>query len=173
MSFKEIIFFRIPQQYQYHIKGRIQRRKKVSYKDLTINPSFLLPKYEALKLKEKINKGTNFNSFSFFDTKINLCESIDWCKDYKNNKSSTLQYYAKYNRQDFEKVGDIKYVFEPSRFYFLPFLALYHLAHKDKESIRIIEKVLNDWHKQNPFLHSIHWTSGIEVGIRSIILKLL
>ena len=168
MSFKEIIFFRIPQQFQFLIKGKIQRKTYLDPKTITLNPNLLAPKYNPSQLQEYLSEDLNLNSFSFFNSKIELEDKVNWCKDYNNNRSITSKYYTKYKRQNFNEVGDIKYVFEPSRFYFLPFLSLYHIAYNDEKSIKIIEQVLSDWSDQNPFLESIHWTSGIEVGIRSI-----
>lgn len=168
MSFKEVIFFRIPQQLQQIVFGRIQQKQYFKATTIQINHNFVVPNYSVKESQKIINKSENIFSFNFFQTKIDLSKNIDWLKDYKNDITSTHTYYAKINRQNFEQFGDIKYVCELSRFYFLPFLALHHTAHDDKSSISVIETTLKDWINQNPYLNSIHWTSGIEIGIRSV-----
>lgn len=168
MSLKEIIFFRIPQQYQFKIKGKIQKRKNYNTDSITLNPKYSLQDYNHLSIQGHIDINLEIYKFSFFNVEIDLEHPIDWCKDYKNNKSVKNRYYSNYDKQDFDEVGDIKYVFEPSRFYFLPFVALYGASNEDQKSTKVIYNILKDWSAQNPFLNSIHWTSGIEVAIRSI-----
>jgi hypothetical protein len=168
MSFKEIFLFRIPQQFQYLISGRIQKLIKVSPKNIELNPDFIKTTYNLHNKFDLLIDIENQSIYNFFDKSLDLNQPIDWCKDYKNNVLVHKKYYAAYDKQNFNEVGDIKYVFEPSRFYFLPFLALDYSINDDNESLEKINRILREWKDQNPFLNSIHWTSGIEVGIRSI-----
>ena len=62
----------------------------------------------------------------------------------------------------------MKFVAELSRFEFLPFLAFDVIVDDNSNNIKLLEKIVIDWNNQNPFLKSIHWTSGIEIGIRSV-----
>ncbi|MDC9724098.1 MAG: alginate lyase family protein [Urechidicola sp.] len=168
MNFRELFFFRIPQQFQYNFFGFFQKNKQIYSKTVSINSVFIGPKYSLSKLKSLIKESENIFEFSYYQTKFYLSQKADWLKDYKNDITSSQKYYGKINRQNFEEFGDVKYVCEPSRFYFLPFLALYHVAYDDERSIAVIETILKDWTTQNPYLKTIHWTSGIEVGIRSV-----
>ena len=168
MSFKEIFFFRIPQQIQYKFFGKIQKYTVFNSKGININPKFEVNKYSELTVNNLISGNENVNKYEFFQSKIDLSENINWLKDYKNNITSSEKYYANIKRQNYSEFGDVKYVCEPSRFYFLPFLALYNYYSKGEEQVILIERILNDWINQNPYLRTIHWTSGIEIGIRSI-----
>lgn len=169
MSFKEIIFFRLPQQFQYLIKGRIHQNINFNKKHISINNAFLRPQYSKESLKLIIPEHIKISEYNFFSTLINLDDGeLSWLKDFKNDIKSSPKYYADIDRQEFDKIGDVKFICEPSRFHFLPFLSLYHGLNNDRYSIKIIEKTINDWNNQNPYLNTVHWTSGIEVGIRSV-----
>lgn len=168
MSPKEVIFFRLPQQLQLKIFGRFQKNIKFNTSLLEVNPNFKTATYSKESLEVFIDDKAEIFDFKFFDCSIDLSKPINWLKDYKNQIESKTLYYGKIDRQNFNLVGDIKYVCEPSRFYFLPFLAFKAIQTKDQKFLEIIKTILKDWSNQNPYLKSIHWTSGIEVGIRSV-----
>lgn len=168
MSFKEIIFFRMSQQFQYLFLGKRHQNIKFTSENINVNKNIKRNNYSKLGVEKFINKDFNEDEYSFFDIKINVFKPIKWLKDYKNNIESTKCYYAKINKQEFKTYGDIKYVFEPSRFYFLPFLAIYAIDKCNEKHLNVIQDILVSWDKANPYLNSIHWTSGIEVAIRSI-----
>lgn len=169
MSLTEVILFRLPQQVQYNFFGRLQKIKKFKASKIKINKYFKQNNYSHSNSLKILNKFNNNTRFSFFKCDLDLTTSINWLKDYKNNKTSKQEYYGNIDRQNFNKIGDIKYIFEPSRFYFLPFLALKATTlNKNQEYIKLIYSTLYGWKKQNPYLLTVHWTSGIEIGIRSI-----
>ena len=166
MSVIEIFKFRIPQFFQIHFFGHFQKNKKCNPSKIWLNNRYKSPTYKTDIINELLSKYTC--EYSFFNAKINLFEVKDWRKDYKNNTTSKLCYYGKINRQDLGEQGDIKYVAELSRFHFLPFIAFKYISTKESEFSNFITDFLTDWELQNPYLNSIHWTSGIEVGIRSV-----
>lgn len=168
MGFKEIFFYRIPQQFQYKILGHFQKYTKVNSNKFSIRSNFELNQYYKHIKRINLFQEKELLSYSFFDTSLNLSGEINWLKDYKNNIISNRKYYAKINRQNFNEIGDIKYVCEPSRFHFLPFLALKAFQSKDSFWLNRIKYIIESWSNQNPYLQSVHWTSGIEVGIRSV-----
>jgi hypothetical protein len=66
------------------------------------------------------------------------------------------------------EVGVIKNVWEPSRHHQLTILAAaYRLTGDDRFAERTAA-LLRGWWATNPFLSGVHWTSGIELGIRLI-----
>lgn len=168
MGFKEIFLYRIPQQLQYNLFGHIQKREKVDSSLISFNPEFDLNSYT--KHENFINRiaDKDFLKYNFFNVKFDLSQDVKWLLDCKNNISSTKKYYSKIKRQNFKEIGDIKFVNEPSRFHFLPFLALKASICDDDFWLNKINLIIQSWKDQNPFLQSIHWTSGIEVGIRSL-----
>jgi hypothetical protein len=63
-------------------------------------------------------------------------------------------------------VGNLKQVWEPSRHQHLTVLAAaYHLGGEDRYADAVAAQ-LRSWWTANPFLSGIHWTSGIELGLR-------
>ena len=168
MSLKEVLFYRLPQQFQYKILGHFHKKKIFKASSITCNSEFRKTVYSKNALKTRMSDNQNFFLFNFFDSQLDLSTSINWLKDYKHDIVSPFCYYGNVNRQDFNKFGDAKYISEPSRFYFLPFLALKSANSNDKNYIHAVFSHLKDWSNQNPYLNTIHWTNGIEVGIRSI-----
>jgi hypothetical protein len=65
-------------------------------------------------------------------------------------------------------VGSVKRVWEPSRHNHLTVLAAAHAITGEDRYADMVERHLRDWLARNPFMSGIHWTSGIEVGIRLI-----
>jgi uncharacterized heparinase superfamily protein len=92
----------------------------------------------------------------------------DWRRDFRSGKSSPVAFCGTINPQDFAAVGDVKYVAVLSRFHFLPFYAIDAVVHRDSASLLFIKRVLTDWNMQNPYLFSINWKTGIEIGIRAL-----
>lgn len=89
----------------------------------------------------------------------------DWFLDPVTGERSDPSRYA--FRTD-RRSGNIKHVWEPSRLQHLTLLATaWYLSGEDRYAERVAAQ-LNSWWRQNPFLSGIHWTSGIELGIRLI-----
>ncbi len=66
------------------------------------------------------------------------------------------------------QVGNVKQVWEISRLHHLTLLATaWYLTHDDRYADRVADQ-LRSWWQENPFLSGVHWTSGIEIGIRLI-----
>ncbi|HEY0474636.1 MAG TPA: alginate lyase family protein [Kribbella sp.] len=93
----------------------------------------------------------------------------DWFRDpVSGRRSDPAQYAFRLNHRSEELVGNVKQVWELSRHHHLTQLAAaWYLTHDDSYAERAAEQ-LRDWWRENPFLSGIHWTSGIEVGIRLI-----
>ncbi|MEM7273983.1 MAG: alginate lyase family protein [Actinomycetota bacterium] len=72
------------------------------------------------------------------------------------------------NHRHEDAVGNIKFVWEPARHQHLSMLAAaYAVTEDDRYAARIDAELRHYW-ATNPFLTGIHWTSGIELGIRLI-----
>ena len=91
-----------------------------------------------------------------------------WRRDYRSQIDSQLKYYVFIDKQNFSEYGDIKYVWELSRFYHLPILAVTAVRNQDATLAKRIQDQIVEWMDQNPYLMSINWKSGIEIGIRMI-----
>lgn len=93
----------------------------------------------------------------------------DWFTDPVTGRRSDPGRYAfKLNHRSEEQVGNIKQVWELSRHHHLTQLAAaWYLTGDDAYAERVAEQ-LNSWWRENPFLSGVHWTSGIETGVRLI-----
>jgi hypothetical protein len=93
----------------------------------------------------------------------------DWFRDPVTNRRSDPGCYAfRVNHRSEEEVGNVKQVWEISRLQHLTLLATaWFLTGEDKYASRVAEH-LRSWWQENPFLSGVHWTSGIELGVRLI-----
>jgi heparinase II/III-like protein len=91
----------------------------------------------------------------------------DWFRDpVTGRRSDPAQYAFRINHRSEEQVGNIKQVWELSRHHHLTQLAAaWYLTGDDAYAERVAEQ-LRSWWAENPFLSGVHWTSGIETGIR-------
>ena len=93
----------------------------------------------------------------------------DWFYDpVTGRRSSSDRYAFRINHRSEEQVGNVKQVWEISRLQHLTLLAAaWYLAHDEQYARRVADH-LRSWWRENPFLSGVHWTSGIELGIRLI-----
>ena len=68
--------------------------------------------------------------------------------------------------------GNVKEVWELSRHQHLTVLAAAWWLTGDERYAEAVADQLRSWWRQNPFLSGVHWTSGIELGVRLISLGL-
>jgi len=95
--------------------------------------------------------------------------SPDWFHDPVTGRRSSPDRYAfRINQRSEEQVGNVKQVWEISRLQHLTLLATAWFLTRDEAYARRVADQLRSWYQQNPFLSGVHWTSGIEVGIRLI-----
>jgi len=96
-------------------------------------------------------------------------ERPDWFRDpVTGRRSDPDQYAFRVDHRSEEQSGNIKQVWEIARLQHLTLLACaWALSHDDRYARRVDEQLDSFW-KENPFLSGIHWTSGIELGIRLI-----
>ncbi|WP_245470762.1 heparinase II/III family protein [Bradyrhizobium guangzhouense] len=96
-------------------------------------------------------------------------EMPDWFIDARSRRrmpSSEYSFAIAYRNET--SVGNIKYVWEPSRHHHLTVLAAAYYLTSDDRYARRIASHLESWWRDNPFLHGPHWLSGIELGLRLI-----
>ncbi len=93
----------------------------------------------------------------------------DWFLDPLSGRRAPADRYAfRINHRSEEQTGNIKQIWEVSRLQHLTLLATaWFLSHDEAYARRVAEQ-LRSWWRDNPYLSGVHWTSGIEVGIRLI-----
>jgi hypothetical protein len=106
--------------------------------------------------------------FVFFDReRDDLSGDPDWFVDPRTGLRAPSSAYAfDIDCRDVQKVGTIKYVWEPSRHYQLTVLAAAWFLTSDPRYAEFAAAQLRSWWRHNPFLSGVHWTSGIELGVR-------
>ena len=72
------------------------------------------------------------------------------------------------NHRNQEVTGNVKQVWELSRHHHVTILASAYALTGDRRYAERAGSHLQSWWQENPFLSGIHWTSGIELGIRLI-----
>jgi hypothetical protein len=96
-----------------------------------------------------------------------MAQTPDWFVDPSTGRRAPDRAYCfDIDQRDPSSVGNVKHVWEPSRHQHLTVLAAaYHLS-RDERYAEAVAAQLRSWWAANPFLSGIHWTSGIELGVR-------
>ncbi len=93
----------------------------------------------------------------------------DWFRDpVTGRRSAPDRYCFRINTRSAEQTGNIKQVWEISRLQHLTLLATAWYLSRDEAYADRVAAQLRSWWQQNPFLSGVHWTSGIELGVRLI-----
>ncbi len=103
-----------------------------------------------------------------FGTQADLAgDDPDWFRDPKTGlRAPARQYAFRIAYRDETAVGNVKHVWEVSRLQHLTVLAAaYHVSGDERFARRALDH-LRSWCLANPPLLGIHWTSGIEIGLR-------
>ncbi|MFJ7240811.1 alginate lyase family protein [Streptomyces olivaceus] len=90
----------------------------------------------------------------------------DWWYDPKTGRRSPWGYAFDVPYRDEEAVGDIKQIWELSRHQYLTVLAAAYAVTGDERYAERVDGHLRSWWASNAPLRGVHWTSGIELGIR-------
>jgi hypothetical protein len=91
----------------------------------------------------------------------------DWFYDPLTGRRSPDRELAfRIHHRDEEQTGNIKQVWEMSRHHHLTVLAASWWLTQQERYAEAAARQLRSWWRANPFLTGVHWTSGIEAGIR-------
>ena len=91
----------------------------------------------------------------------------DWFLDPVSGRRSPDRRFAfGINHRDEADTGNVKQVWEMSRHHHLTVLATAWWLTRDDRYAEAVADQLRSWWRANPFLTGVHWTSGIEAGVR-------
>ncbi|GGX81238.1 heparinase II/III family protein [Streptomyces anandii] len=90
----------------------------------------------------------------------------DWWYDPKTGRRAPGGYAFDVPYRDEDAAGDVKQIWEPSRHQYLTRLAAAYAVTGDERYAERVDAHLRSWWAANPPLRGVHWTSGIELGIR-------
>ena len=105
-----------------------------------------------------------------FDRERNdIVPAPDWFLDWRTGVRAPQNVYCfDIDHRDAAIVGNVKYVWELSRHQHLTVLAAAYSITSDRRYADCIAVHLRSWWNENPFLSGVHWTSGLEIGLRLI-----
>ena len=92
----------------------------------------------------------------------------DWLRDPRTGTRAPLRFGKTLNYRDERLVGDIKYLWEPSRHLELVTLGQAWALTGDACHAHAAAVLLDSWISQNPYPLGPHWTSSLEHGVRLI-----
>jgi len=93
----------------------------------------------------------------------------DWFLDPVSGRRAPADRYCfRVNHRSEQQTGNVKQVWELSRLQHVTLLAAAWFLTQDKVYAARAASHLRSWWQQNPFLSGVHWTSGIEIGLRLI-----
>lgn len=93
----------------------------------------------------------------------------DWFLDpLSGRRAPQAEYCFSINHRSQTVTGNVKQVWELSRHHHMTVLASAYALTGDRRYAERAGTHLWSWWQENPFLSGIHWTSGIELGIRLI-----
>lgn len=72
------------------------------------------------------------------------------------------------DHRDEALTGNVKAVWELSRHHHLTVLAAAYWLTGEERYAEVVDAQLRSWWAANPFLSGVHWTSGIELGVRLV-----
>lgn len=97
-----------------------------------------------------------------------LGDPPDWNRDPKTGRSAPRVLGKLIDYRDEALVGNIKYLWEPSRHLMLPSLSQAYRLTGDRKYGDGLVRLLDSWIEQCPWPLGIHWCSALEAGIRLI-----
>ncbi|MGH9104687.1 MAG: alginate lyase family protein [Acidimicrobiales bacterium] len=96
-------------------------------------------------------------------------EAPDWFRDpVTGRRAPQGEYCFRVDHRREEVTGNVKQVWELSRLHHLTVLAAAFAFTGDERYALRAASHLRSWWRENPFLSGVHWTSGIEVGVRLV-----
>lgn len=122
--------------------------------------------FSLAELKKNADKILQ-HEIPIFEVNKNLGKEIDWNKCYKTGRRWPQKYVGRLHHED-SRYGFVRYVWELNRQSHLAILAkAYYLTGEEKYAEEVLQQI-ESWIRQNPYLHTINWFSGLELGVRLI-----
>lgn len=107
--------------------------------------------------------------FSFFGFKDHdFGKIIRWNFDHRNGVETPLEYGLALDYRDFHRCGDVKYVWEPSRFHHLTEMSKAYYLDGDEAYAKEIVLQVESWISQAPCPLGVHWSGPLESAVRVI-----
>ncbi|MDQ3898331.1 MAG: heparinase II/III family protein, partial [Actinomycetota bacterium] len=93
----------------------------------------------------------------------------DWFLDPVTGRRAPQHRYAfDIDHRSADETGNVKQVWELSRHHHLTVLSAAWFLTGEERYAEVVARQLRSWWTENPFLSGVHWTSGIELGVRLV-----
>lgn len=126
-----------------------------------------IPEEASLALVRRADRSLA-GEWKLFGTTVDIRDP-DWFGDPSTGcRAPSEQYAFSIDHRDERVTGNVKMIWEVSRHHHLTVLAGAFWLTGDSRYAEVVAAQLRSWWRVNPFLSGIHWTSGIELGIRLI-----
>jgi hypothetical protein len=126
-----------------------------------------VPEEARVRLKEAAEGLLGGRWQVFARERDDMAPAPDWFLDPSTGRRAPDRAYSfDLDHRDPAAVGNVKYVWEPSRHQHLTALAAAYYLTGEERYAQAVAAQLRSWWAANPFLSGIHWTSGIELGVR-------
>jgi hypothetical protein len=99
---------------------------------------------------------------------VDVGSNIQWRRDYRSGIASGRNYCRRIPYLDVARVGDHKPIWELNRHQHLVLLAQAYRFTRQQPFLDEIERQLEGWLDDNPFMRGINWTSALEVSFRAL-----
>ncbi len=153
-----------------HLLASFRQGKKGNFFFEHLPREDVITKYQKYFSLEETRKNADKilrHEIPIFEVDKNLGKEIDWNKCYKTGRRWPQKYVGKLHHED-SRYGFARYVWELNRQSHLAVLArAYYLTGEEKYAEEVLQQI-ESWIKQNPYLYTINWFSGLELGIRLI-----
>ena len=110
--------------------------------------------------------GGSWDVFALHDVPLGF--PPQWNRDPKTGSLAPLKPGAAIDYRDAALVGDIKYLWEPSRHLELVTLAQAWRATGERRYADAARVLLTSWLEQCPYPKGVHWCSALELGVRLV-----
>lgn len=99
--------------------------------------------------------------------RTDVTAEVDYHWDFVNDRRAPdTDFFSTIDHRNESVVGNVKFIWELARHHHLTVLAAaYSLTGDERYARRTIDEIAH-FNRSNPFPMGIHWTSGIEIGIR-------
>ncbi|MEK8085847.1 alginate lyase family protein [Aquabacterium sp. A3] len=132
---------------------------------LTPPPPALLDAIPYLQAADEVLAG-RFNVFAMRGAPLGF--PPQWNQDPRTGTVAPMVFGKTLNYRDERIVGDIKYLWEPSRHLELVTLAqAWHLS-RDARYLSGVRTLLESWMDQCPYMVGVHWVSSLEHSVRLV-----
>jgi hypothetical protein len=109
-------------------------------------------------------------NFSIFEEKVVIANmaDINWQRDYQTGKEAPLKPTSQLNYRDYDKIGNIKYIWEINRHQYLIPVAIAYFITGDEKYKDYVVAIIDNWIDKNPYQVGINWSSCLELAVRLI-----